>query len=93
MKTEAEKPQLTVEYPTAEECRLLSARLSSMGDAIKGSQGFMGTAAYRAALDLDYLSRLIDANPVKQIGQWTVLIKEAKLRKKKARVKRTSSRR
>ena len=79
----AKEPKMHVEYPTTEECRAFSARLNSMGEAIRGSQGFMGTAAVRAAIDLDYLSRLIEADPVKHIGQWQVVITAAKPKKKR----------
>ena len=43
----------------------------------------MGVAAFRAAMDLDYLARLIDADPVKHIGQWQVVVTLAKPKKSK----------
>lgn len=81
-------PEPHVRFPTADELREFSARCNALGDAVRTKHGFMGTAAIRAAIDLDYLSRLVDAEPVKHIGQWQVVIravapkKTAKRRKK-----------
>jgi hypothetical protein len=90
-RTETVPPKLTVEYPTAEELRAFSARCNALGDAVKSSRGFMGVAAVRAAIDLDYLARIVDADPVKQLGQWQLVIqatvpeKPAKKAKPKAK--------
>jgi len=75
MTPDSKAPELSVRYPTAEELREWSARCTALGDAVKAGRGFMGTAAIRAAIDMDYLARLIDADPVKNIGQWNIVIK------------------
>ena len=80
-----EAPQMSVTYPTADELRAFGARCNALGDAVKAKQGFLGVAAVRCAIDLDYLSRLVDANPVKNIGQWDVVITAAKPQKSKPR--------
>ena len=79
-------PQPTVKYPTADELRAFGKRCEALGESAKTTKGFMGVAAVRAAIDLDYLARLVDADPVKHVGQWTVVIhasKPKKARKKK----------
>lgn len=83
-KTTAQRaPEFNVRYPTADELRAFSARCNALGEAVKTRQGFMGTAAVRSAIDLDYLARLVDADPVKNVGQWTLVITPVKSKKRK----------
>lgn len=79
------KPHIT--YPTADELRAFSERCNALCEAVKTRQGFMGVAAFRCAIDMDYLARIIDADPVKNVGQWQVVIK-ATLPKPKAKRKK-----
>ena len=79
----SETPEMAVKYPTSEEIRALGSRCQALSESVKQRAGFMGVAAFRAAMDLDYLARLIDADPVKHIGQWQVVVTLAKPKKSK----------
>lgn len=79
-----DQPEPHIRYPTSDELRTFSARCNALGEAVKSRAGYMGVAAVRSAIDLDYLSRLIDADPVKNIGQWQLVITAAVPKKPKA---------
>ena len=80
-------PEMSVKYPTAGEVQAFSDRLRLLYEAIKRDNGFKSVAAFRAAIDLDYLARLIEADPVKNIGQWQLVIKVDAPKKSKKKKK------
>lgn len=69
--------------PKADDLAALSKQLAAFGEQIRNSAGFIGVAATRAAIDLDYLSRLLNERPISGAGTWQVVIKERKAKKKR----------
>jgi len=67
-------PKGFVPYPTSEEVSAFGKRCAEFAEGVKGSAGMIGTLAYRCAIDLDHLGRLIAESPVKHTGHMNLIV-------------------